>query len=337
MNPGSVQKSPFILEFCLFPVKPVSAGYGIKSKSEQLKVERRSSREPFFLISGAEWIYNGDGGSLLDRDRPKTKMPILSVSHLSAGYENGDVVHDLSFSLERGNFCVILGRNGSGKSTILKALQRLIKNVRGDILVDGADVSRLSPRQVAQRIAYVPQIFDLPFEFSAGEVIAMGRYSRQGRLAGVGRRDSELIAEVMDLTETGHLRNKRIAHLSGGERQRVFIARALAQDAPLLFLDEPSAHLDISYQVEVYGILKMLQKQKEKTILCAEHNINLAVPYAGTVIFLKDGRSHSQGPPGELITRGNIREVFDTEVDIRDNPHSGKPEISLIPRGSDKG
>ena len=264
-------------------------------------------------------------------------MPILSVSHLSAGYENGDVIHDLSFSLERGSFCVILGRNGSGKSTVLKALQRLIKNVRGAILVDGVDVARLNPRQVARHIAYVPQIFDLPFDFNAGEVIAMGRYGRQGRLAGISREDSETIEDVMELTETGPLRDKKIARLSGGERQRVFIARALAQDAPILFLDEPSSHLDISYQVEVYGILKMLQEQKGKTILCAEHNINLAVPYSGTVMFLKEGRIHSQGPPLELITRGNIREVFDTEVDIRDNPRSGKPEISLIPRGVDKG
>jgi len=262
-------------------------------------------------------------------------MTILSVSHLSAGYENGDVVHDLTFSLEPGGFTVVLGRNGSGKSTILKALQRLIKSVRGEIRVGEADLFELSPRRLARHVAYVPQIFDLPFEFSAGEIIAMGRYASQGRLAGLGRRDRQIIAEVMELTETAHLGDKKIARLSGGERQRVFIARALAQDAPLLFLDEPSSHLDISYQVEIYGILKTLQKRKGKTILCAEHNINLAVPYAETVIFLKEGRIHSQGSPRELITRDNIRDVFDTEVEIRDNPHSGRPEISLIPRGLD--
>ena len=263
-------------------------------------------------------------------------MSMLSVSHLRAGYENGDVLHDLDFSLETGEFAVILGRNGSGKSTILKALQGLIKNVQGDRLINGTEISGMGPRQVARQIAYVPQIFDLPFEYNAGEIIAMGRYARQGRLTGMSRRDQMIISEVMDLTKTAPLRDKKIAHLSGGERQRVFIARALAQDAPLLLLDEPSSHLDICYQIEIYEILKTLQKRAGKTILCAEHNINLAVPYAETIIFLKEGRIHSQGPPQKLINRDNIRCVFGTEVEIRENLHSARPEISLIPRGAEK-
>ncbi len=140
----------------------------------------------------------------------------------------------------------------------------------------------------------------------------------------------------MTLTQTGHLREKKVAHLSGGERQRVFIARALAQDTPLLFLDEPSSHLDINYQVEIYQILKRLQEEKGKTILTTEHNINLVIPYSQKIMFIKDGRVQALGPPDELVTKKNIMEVFAAAVEIRENIHSKLPEISLIPKPGKK-
>lgn len=259
-------------------------------------------------------------------------MAILEVNNFYAGYGNGDVLHDISFSLEPGEFVAVLGRNGSGKSTLIKALQGLVKHRSGDVRVDRTRLHRLTRRQLAGKIAYVPQIYDASFEFTAWEIISMGRYVHQGRLRGLNDVDLRILDEVIELTSTSHLKNKKIAHLSGGERQRVFIARALAQDTPLLFLDEPSSHLDISYQVEIYGILKSLQQKKGKTILCAEHNINLAIPYSRRLIFLKAGRIHSQGAAGDMITKPRIRDVFEAEVDIRENPHSGLPEISLIPR-----
>jgi iron complex transport system ATP-binding protein len=143
--------------------------------------------------------------------------------------------------------------------------------------------------------------------------------------------DEDAIQDVMELTEIHHFRHKKIAHLSGGEQQRVFIARALAQDTPLLFLDEPSSHLDISYQVEIYRILKRLQEEKGKTILTTEHNINLVIPYSQRLMFLKEGKIFAQGPPEKLITKSYIQDVFRADVDIRKNAHSGLPEISFIP------
>lgn len=259
-------------------------------------------------------------------------MAILEVNNLSAGYENGYVVENISFSLEKGEFISILGRNGSGKSTLIKGLQGLLKNASGEVRVGGDDLFYLKRRQIAKRIAYVPQIFDFTFEFSVSEIISMGRYVHQGRLEGVSALDSRFLEEVMSTTQIAHLQDKKIAHLSGGERQRVFIARALAQDTPLLFLDEPSSHLDINYQIEIYQILKSLQEEKGKTILCTEHNINLAIPYSQRIIFLKEGRIHSQGPPQELITQNNIREVFQADVEIRENIYSRLPEISLVPK-----
>ncbi len=256
-------------------------------------------------------------------------MAILEVQDLCAGYGNGDILKNISFSLNKGEFLSILGRNGAGKSTMIKAIQGLLKNRSGKIQVDGKDLFSLKPRDLARYVAYVPQLSQDSFHFSVQEIILMGRYIHQGRFAGLSAADRIILTEIMDLTETGFLKEKKIAHLSGGERQRVFIARALAQDTPILFLDEPSAHLDINYQAEIYRILKRLQEEKNKTILSAEHNINLAVPFSQRLLFLVNGRIHSVGPPSELITRQNIQEVFQTDVDVRKNLLSGLPEISL--------
>lgn len=259
-------------------------------------------------------------------------MAILDIQNLSAGYGNGTVVSDIHFSLQQGEFVTILGPNGSGKSTLIKAIQGLLWDTSGGVKVDGQDLFSLKRREVARKIAFVPQVFDLAFEFAVWEIVSMGRYMHQTRLAGLSSSDSRLIEEVLALLEIAHLRDKKIAHLSGGERQRVFIARALAQDTPLLFLDEPSAHLDINFSLEIFQILEQLQKEREKTILCTEHNINLVIPYSQKIIFLKSGRIQAQGPPATLVTRDNIKAVFQADVDIRENPHSRLPEISLIPR-----
>ena len=190
----------------------------------------------------------------------------------------------------------------------------------------------MSRREIARLVAFVPQFFELAFEFTVLEILTMGRYARQQRLAGLSAADREAVEDVLDMLEIRDLAPKKIAHLSGGERQRVFIGRALAQDTPLLLLDEPSSHLDINYGLEIFQLLEMLQKERGKTILCAEHNINLVVPFSQKLIFLKDGRIISQGPPKAMVTRDRIRDVFLADVDIRENLHSGLPEISLIPR-----
>lgn len=261
-------------------------------------------------------------------------MAILEVKNLSAGYENCFIIEGISFSLKEGEFISILGQNGSGKTTLIRALQGLLKNTSGTITLDGEDVFVMAPRQIARKIAYVPQIFLYYFEFSVEDIVSMGRYVHQRRLGSSSFLDSKIIKEVMSLTQISHLKEKKMAHLSGGERQRVLIARALAQDTPLLLLDEPSSHLDISFQIEIYQILRQLQEEKGKTIFTTEHNINLAIPYSQQLMFLKEGRLQALGPPQKLITKEYIKEVFEAEVEVRENPHSKLPEISLIPKKS---
>ena len=259
-------------------------------------------------------------------------MAVLDLDKLSAGYENGFVIHDISLSVEPGEFLAVLGRNGSGKSTLIRAVLNLLPNVTGRVLLNSRDVSALNRRETAQLAAYVPQLMEPVFQFSVWDIVLMGRYARQRRVESLTAEDKEAVEEALEVTHLIPLKERRLGHLSGGERQRVFLARALAQDTPLLLLDEPSLHLDISYQIEIYGLLKKLQKEKGKAVLAAEHNINLATPYSQNLMFLKDGKIFAHGPPEKLITKTIIQEVFQADVDIRENLHSGLPEISLIPK-----
>jgi len=263
-------------------------------------------------------------------------MGILEVKKLHAGYGGGDVIRDIDLRLEKGEFACILGPNGSGKSTLIKALQGLLRDASGEVAIDGTDLFHLARREIARKIAFVPQIADLTFDFSVFELVAMGRYVHQGRLSGLSSADHLLLKEVLEMVEIAPLQDKKVAHLSGGERQRVLIARALAQDTPLLYLDEPSSHLDINFGLEIFAILAKLQLEQGKTILATEHNINLAIPHVGKIIFLKEGRVLAQGAPAEMITRDKIKDVFQAEVDIRENRYSQLPEISLIPKHSPK-
>ncbi len=259
----------------------------------------------------------------------KKAMSILEVRGLSAGYDDGFVINGISLVIAPGEFVAILGRNGSGKSTLVKAAQNLLGNVRGEVRCGGEDVFPMGPRRVAAKIAYVPQMAEPVFEYTVEEIVLMGRFARQGRFEKASAEDAEAVAEAMRLTDVAGMREKRLSQLSGGERQRVFIARALAQDTPLLLLDEPSSHLDISYQVEIYGILKGLQKDRGKAVVVAEHNINLAAAYAERLVFLKDGALAAEGGVAETVTAENILAIFGADVDIRRNARSGLPEISL--------
>jgi iron complex transport system ATP-binding protein len=261
-------------------------------------------------------------------------MAILEARDLTAGYGNGDVLCGISLAVAPGEFVAILGKNGAGKSTLVKALQNLLEDVRGSVLCGGEDVFRMSPRRVAARIAYVPQLAEPVFEYTVEEIVLMGRFARQGRFERASADDDRAVAEALRLTDVEPLRAKRLVQLSGGERQRAFIARALAQDTPVLLLDEPSLHLDIAYQVEIYGILKGLQAERGKAVLVAEHNVNLAAAHAGRLVFLKDGTVAVEGPPAETLTTETVRAIYGAEADIRVNARTGLPEISLAAKGA---
>ncbi len=265
-------------------------------------------------------------------------MKFLSVENLEAGYAGPTVISGISLELEPGEFLAVCGPNGSGKSTLVKAIQKLTPWLRGKITVNGRNLFELGTRQIASLLAYVPQVFEPVFDFSVEETVAMARYYRQpGRLAGFSERDRVAIEEAMKLTEIFELREKKLNELSGGERQRVLIARALAQDTPVLLLDEPSSHLDLNFQLQVYRLLQELQKDRAKAILVAEHNLNLATAYCSGLVFIKDGKIVARGRPHELLEKELIRKTFGVDVEVRTNRSTGLPEISLVHPGPGQG
>lgn len=258
-------------------------------------------------------------------------MKLLTVKNLEAGYDSRLVIRSISLGLEPGEFLAVCGPNGSGKSTLIKAIQRLIPVVTGEVLINGMNLFRLKSREMAAWIAYVPQVFEPVFEFTVEQTVAMARYYRQAsHSSGRSSPRPDPVTEAMHLTGVYELKDKKLNELSGGERQRVLIARALAQDTPVLLLDEPSSHLDLNYQLQVYQLLKKLQTEKGKAILVAEHNLNLAVAYCSELVFLKNGRVSACGRPAELLRKELIRQIFGVEVDLRLNRSTGLPEISLL-------
>ncbi|MCP2520527.1 ABC transporter ATP-binding protein [SCandidatus Aminicenantes bacterium Aminicenantia_JdfR_composite] len=257
-------------------------------------------------------------------------MKILEIKNFSVGYENGYVLNDISFSVFKGELLCILGRNGSGKTTLIKGIQKLIPNIKGEVYIEGIKINGLGPKQIARKVAYVPQLSDFIFQFTVKELIEMARYVHQGGIFKLTESDRKKINEAMEFTQIKEFQKRRIAHLSGGERKRVLIARALAQDTPLIFLDEPSAHLDLNFQIEIYRLLFNLCKEKGKTIVCTEHNINLVIPFCDRIIFLNNGGIFKEGKPNEIVNEENIKQVYNTTVKVRKNPETGLPEIYFI-------
>lgn len=259
------------------------------------------------------------------------KMYLLTVENLEAGYDSRPVVSNLNLTLEGGDFLSVCGPNGSGKSTLVKAIQGLVPFIKGKILIDAQNLFQMKAAQIATKLAYVPQVFEPVFDFTVEETVAMARYHRQtNRFSHLSDLDKQAVEEAMEIVLVYELRHKKLNELSGGERQRVLIARALAQDTPILLLDEPSSHLDLNFQLQIYQLLKRLQEEKGKAILVAEHNLNLAIPYSSRLIFLKNGRVEAEGKPASLLTEELIKRIFQVDVELRENRSTRLPEISLI-------
>ncbi|MDD8031506.1 MAG: ABC transporter ATP-binding protein [Acidobacteriota bacterium] len=258
-------------------------------------------------------------------------MNLLTVENLEAGYDSRPVVSNLNLTLEGGEFLSVCGPNGSGKSTLVKAIQGLVPFIKGKILIDGQNLFQMKAAQIATKLAYVPQVFEPVFDFTVEETVAMARYHRQAnRFSHLSDLDKQAVEEAMGIVLVYKLKHKKLNELSGGERQRVLIARALAQDTPILLLDEPSSHLDLNFQLQIYQLLKRLQEEKGKAILVAEHNLNLVIPYSSRLIFLKDGRVEAEGKPASLLTEELIKRIFQVDVELRENRSTRLPEISLI-------
>jgi iron complex transport system ATP-binding protein len=235
----------------------------------------------------------------------------IEVKNLRFGYKGGaEILKDLNFEIPAGTFLSIAGPNGAGKTTLLNLLSGLLRPACGSIEIDSKTISSYSVRQLAKKISVVRQEFVPVFEFSASQVVSMARTPYLGALAFETETDKEAISEALEMTDTARFAYRTLGHLSGGERQRVFIARALAQQTPVMLLDEPTSFLDMKHQVGIYDLLKKMQIEKQKTIVSVTHDINLAAQYSDNTLLLCADGSYNFGATQEILTTGRIENVF---------------------------
>ena len=250
-----------------------------------------------------------------------------TIEKLHGGYNGTEILKGVSVELRESEFASIIGPNGSGKTTLLRAMSRVLRPTRGSIRLDGKDIYAISAREFAKRVAVVPQDTLAAFDFSVLEIVLMGRSPRLGRFAVEGNKDTEIALAALARTGTAHLRDRQINALSGGERQRVLVARALAQEPDVLLLDEPTSHLDISFQFEIMDLVKSLNRERGMTVLAVLHDLNLASQYCDRLIMFGHGSVQADGSPDEVITADNIRRVYGAEVWVRKHPATGRPYV----------
>lgn len=255
----------------------------------------------------------------------------LTIHDLAFHYQSDPVLSGINLGINRGDFLGIIGPNGSGKSTLLKNINALLKPSRGAVQLEGEDIFRLARTRLARSMAVVPQDTLVGFDFTVYQVVMMGRAPHLGRFQREGKRDRAVVREAMELTRCWPLKDRPVTELSGGERQRVILARALAQEPEVILLDEPTAFLDITYQAEIFDLIQRLNQRQGLTIIAVLHDLNLAAQYCHRLVLLKEGKIYRAGSPGEVITAGNIQEVYRTRVIIGKHPVTGSPSISLLP------
>ena len=250
----------------------------------------------------------------------------VEVRDVWAGYGERQVIRGLNLSIKRGSVTALAGPNGVGKSTLLRLLSGSLKPSRGTTRVAGADVASLSTRERARLVAVVPQNVELPPGTAALEVVLMGRNPHMSLLSWEGEADVDIAVEAMRMTDTDDLLDRRVDELSGGERQRVAIAMALAQQTPVLLLDEPTANLDLAYQPAIMTLMRDMAST-EKTVVVAVHDLTLAGQFCDEVALMSEGAVHAAGRPEEVLTEVNIREAYGADVTVLAHPSTGKPIV----------
>lgn len=261
-------------------------------------------------------------------------MVSLQVQQVSFSYLDGLVLHNINLSIKAGEMVGLLGPNGSGKTTLIKLASGVLKPGQGEIKLDGSKLSQLSRKSIARSIAVVPQQFNIPFAFTATEVVMLGRTPFFRAFAEEGEVDKQFVSNALALVSISDLKERRFDELSGGERQKVILAMALAQQPKLLLLDEPTVHLDITHQVEILELVRRLNVERGLTVIAAMHDLNLASLYFDRLILLKEGRVSADGTPAQVLTEDGIREVFSASVKVEPHPVTGVPHIVIMPKGN---
>jgi len=253
---------------------------------------------------------------------------------ICAGYGDGDVLRGLDLDLRPGELLGVLGPNGSGKSTLVRALTDVIPLRQGHVAIAGRSLQDYSRRELARTVAVVPQWRDELFHFTVFETVLMGRTPYLGRLQREGVRDRAVVEDCLRAADATHLAGRFVTDLSGGEQQRVQIARALAQDTDILLLDEPTTHLDINHQIDIFELLMRLRDQRGLAVLCVLHDLNLAAEYCDRVVLVREGRAVCTGGPREAIAAPVLREVYGLDLPVVTDEVTGRPRVLVRRRGA---
>lgn len=256
----------------------------------------------------------------------------LTVSRLVAGYGEAAVLDGLDLAIAPGRVTAIVGANACGKSTLLRATSRLLRPQGGQVMLDGKDIHRTPPRELARKLGLLPQSPVAPEGITVLDLVGRGRNPHLGLLSRWTRRDEDAVTAALTATQTLDLAERSVDELSGGQRQRVWIAMALAQETDLLLLDEPTTFLDIRHQVEVLDLLLDLNRNRGTTIVMVLHDLNLASRYCDALIAMAGGRLHAMGPPEAVLTEETVRHVFGIDSSIVIDPLSGRPMMLPIGR-----
>jgi len=258
----------------------------------------------------------------------------LSVEGLSVRYGGPEILHGLDLNVPAGKITVIVGANACGKSTLLRAMSRLVTPHRGQVLLDGKSIHRMASRELARTLGLLPQSPLAPEGITVADLVSRGRTPHQGMFSRWTREDDRAVELALEVTGTTTLAERAVDELSGGQRQRVWIAMALAQQTDILLLDEPITFLDIRHQIEVLDLLADLNHAQGTKIVMVLHDLNLAARYADHLVAMVGGRIHAAGKVEEVLTRDTIRAVFGVESRIVADPVSGKP--LMLPMGRHK-
>ena len=252
--------------------------------------------------------------------------PLIAVN-LDLAYDQRQIVSDLDVSIPDGKFSIIVGPNACGKSTLLRALARLLPPAKGTVLLDGNNIEKMKTKKIAQRLGLLPQSSIAPDGITVAELVSRGRHPHQSFLRQWTDADEAAVLSALRATNTEELSSRLVDELSGGQRQRVWVAMVLAQETSLLLLDEPTTFLDVAYQIELLDLFSQLNHEYGHTLVAVLHDLNQACRYADEIIAMKDGSIVAQGPPKTIITSELVHEVFGIECTVIDDPVTGAPMI----------
>ena len=258
-------------------------------------------------------------------------IPAITASNLTHSFGHRQVLKHLSFSVDKGEFFIIIGPNGSGKTTLMKLLAGILKLQKGQITIQGRVNRSYTPKELARAVAFVPQRLPVDLPFTVGQAVLLGRAPYQGALGFESEKDLEIARKAMEFTEVAHLDDLNIGQLSGGEQQRVFIARAICQEPEIMLLDEPTAALDLAHQIKLMDLMEKLKQEKAITVIMVSHDVNLAAMYSDQVLLLKDGKALRIGLPSDVLTFRKLEQAYGCRLLVDRSPLGEFPRITLVP------